>query len=262
LGLPILAALIIFGGTWLAAGVAAVAVVGLLELYQAFGVITIRMRVMAVIFVSAQMILIVIFGGTMAFVVPMLVLIFLMIMMVAQHRTRDIFIPIVGSFGFVYIVLMLSTIYLIRENWGVYAVWLIFIAAWGCDTGAYFTGKAIGRRKLAPVLSPKKTVEGAIGGSITATALGAVYGVILYNLDEISLNFVYIYALITLICSIAAQFGDLAASAIKRQRGVKDFGNIIPGHGGVLDRFDSIIFATPVAYVILVVIDVLNGGTL
>ena len=261
-GLPILAVLIILGGPWLAAAIAVVASIGLLEFYQAFGTVTFKGHALVAVFVSAHMVLLAAFGATTAFVVPMLLPVLLMIYTVVQHKARDVYLPIVGGFGFVYIVVMLSTIYLIRENWGIYALCLIFIAAWGCDTGAYFTGKAIGKRTLAPMLSPKKTVEGAIGGSIAATVLGAVFGIILYNLGEISLNYVYFYALITLICSVAAQFGDLAASAIKRQRGVKDFGNIIPGHGGILDRFDSIIFAAPVAYFLLLIIDALYGGTI
>jgi len=262
LGLPILAVFLIFGGHWLLAAVGVVAAIGFLEFYRAFGLVRKLHYVLIILSVSIHMILIGFFGAVAAFVVPMVLPMCLMAINVLRHKDRDIYAPAIGSFGFVYIVLTLSMVYLLRDGFGAYAVWLIFIAAWGCDTGAYFTGMAIGRRKLAPVLSPKKTVEGAVGGSVVATLLGAVYGLILYNAGVVAPNAVVLYALTTLVCSVAAQFGDLAASAIKRQRCIKDFGNVMPGHGGVLDRFDSIIFAAPVAFLILVLAQPLMRGGL
>jgi phosphatidate cytidylyltransferase len=115
----------------------------------------------------------------------------------------------------------------------------------------------MGRHKLAPTLSPKKTVEGSIGGTVAATFLGAAYGFILHNLNLLDFGYILIFAVTAFVCSIAGQIGDLVASAIKRGRGLKDYGNLMPGHGGVLDRFDSIIFTAPLAFVILTFVEIL-----
>ena len=136
---------------------------------------------------------------------------------------------------------------------GALYVGLIFIAAWGSDTGAYFLGIGFGKRKLAPRLSPKKTLVGAIGGLVTSAVLCAVYAFILYSLEfwtpaNLVLNLL-LFAAFGIIGSALGQAGDLVASAIKRHVGVKDYGRIIPGHGGVLDRFDSILFVAPFALI-------------
>jgi phosphatidate cytidylyltransferase len=113
------------------------------------------------------------------------------------------------------------------------------------DTGAYFVGKAIGKRKLAPVLSPGKTVEGAVGGFAFAVVLALLLGLWL----KLPLGFC---AAAGVLIGILAQLGDLSKSAIKREIGVKDFGKLIPGHGGVLDRFDSLMFTGPAVYWLVV----------
>lgn len=151
-------------------------------------------------------------------------------------------------FGIVYVPVMLSFIYLTRmlEN-GFSLVWLIFFCAWGCDTFAYCTGMLLGKHKLAPVLSPKKSVEGAVGGVVGAAVLGAVYA-------ALTGAPVPVYALICGVGAVASQIGDLAASAVKRQHGIKDYGKLIPGHGGILDRFDSVIVTAPMIYILAVVL--------
>ena len=149
---------------------------------------------------------------------------------------------ITSLFGFAYVAGLLSAVLIMREFLGLYYVWFIFIAAWGCDTGAYFAGRAFGKRKLAPKLSPKKTVAGAIGGTLTAAILCVVYALI-FGDGSTWLP----YAIFGIIGAILGQAGDLSASALKRHVGLKDFGQIIPGHGGVLDRFDSIQFVAPFA---------------
>ena len=145
-------------------------------------------------------------------------------------------------FAIVYVAVMLSFIYLTRmlPN-GQYHVWLIFLCSWGCDTCAYCVGMLIGKHKMAPVLSPKKSVEGAVGGVIGAALLGTVYGAATGGpMME--------YALICAVGALISMVGDLAASAIKRNQEIKDYGTLIPGHGGILDRFDSVIFTAPVIY--------------
>lgn len=151
-------------------------------------------------------------------------------------------------FGIVYIPVMLSFVYLTRMlEAGEYLVWLIFFSSWGCDTFAYCTGMLIGKHKLAPVLSPKKSVEGAVGGIVGAAALGAVFAACIGAP-------VWIYASICAVGAAASQVGDLAASAVKRQHGIKDYGKIIPGHGGILDRFDSVIVTAPMIYLLAAVL--------
>ena len=133
-----------------------------------------------------------------------------------KYNTQQI---LAGFFGVFYVAVMLSYIYQTRIlPGGIFTVWLVFVCSWGCDTCAYCVGMLIGKHKMAPILSPKKSVEGGIGG-IVGAAGGAI-----------------------------SQIGDLAASAIKRYHNIKDYGKLIPGHGGILDRFDSVIFTAPIIY--------------
>ncbi|HSH36827.1 phosphatidate cytidylyltransferase, partial [Schnuerera sp.] len=118
----------------------------------------------------------------------------------------------------------------------------IFIIAWGTDTFAYLTGSLFGKNKLCPKLSPKKTVEGSIGGIIGSIILTLIF-VKYYGLFPI-----WKFFLLAFLGSIIAQLGDLNASKIKRVTGIKDYGFIMPGHGGILDRFDSILFTAPFVY--------------
>ena len=149
-------------------------------------------------------------------------------------------------FGIVYVGVMLSYIYQTRMlPGGQFHVWLIFLCSWGCDTFAYCTGMLIGKHRLAPVLSPKKSIEGAVGGVLGAAALGAVYAAFIEEPPAA-------YAAICAVGAVASQIGDLAASAVKRQHGIKDYGKLIPGHGGILDRFDSVIVTAPMIYTLAV----------
>lgn len=136
------------------------------------------------------------------------------------------------------------------EN-GRYLVLLPFIAAFLSDAGAYFIGCSIGKHRLAPSVSPKKSVEGAIGGMVSAVVFMLVYGLILNKAAGMEVNYI-LFAAYGLLGSIAGQIGDLTFSYIKRRYGIKDFGNLLPGHGGILDRFDSIVFVAPITEVFLV----------
>ena len=124
-------------------------------------------------------------------------------------------------------------------------VWLVVIAAFGSDICAYFTGYFLGKHKMAPNLSPKKTVEGAVGGLIGSTALCALFAFFLMKTS------IAVCALIGLVGGAAGMAGDLTASAFKRKMGIKDYGKLIPGHGGIMDRFDSVMFVAPVIYYII-----------
>ena len=156
-------------------------------------------------------------------------------------------------FGIVYIVTCIAFIAKIRGlEHGNWLVWFAIIAAWASDTFAYFIGKRFGKHKFSKV-SPKKSIEGCIAGVIGAVIVALIYT---YAVNEItSLNFSYIYiTIITAILSIIGQIGDFAASSIKRYVDVKDYSNLIPGHGGMLDRIDSLMFLSPFAYVFLTII--------
>lgn len=121
-------------------------------------------------------------------------------------------------------------------------VWLVYIIAFGTDTFAYFSGKIFGKHKLYPEVSPNKTIEGAIGGIIGCTIISLIY------FDYLRIN-KYIYIIIfSVSASIFSMAGDLVASKIKRENKIKDFGNMLPGHGGILDRFDSVLFVAPIVY--------------
>jgi phosphatidate cytidylyltransferase len=121
-------------------------------------------------------------------------------------------------------------------------VWLIFLTAFGTDITAFFTGRAIGRHKLCPAVSPGKTVEGAVGGFLGSVLFCGLFGRLL-------MPALFVHCLILgAVGGIVSQLGDLTASVFKRSLGIKDYGNLIPGHGGILDRFDSVLFTAPVIY--------------
>lgn len=149
--------------------------------------------------------------------------------------------------------LLSSLIRILMLRIGRYVILIPFIVAFGSDSGAYFAGRFFGSRKLAPVISQHKTVEGAVGGVIAAVVLMVVYGLILQLAFDFRVN--YLYAILYgLTGSVAGIFGDLCFSVIKRQTGIKDYGNIIPGHGGILDRFDSMMMVGPLMEVLLIIL--------
>lgn len=148
-----------------------------------------------------------------------------------------------------YAPVMLSFIYLVRSlPYGIYTVWMIFISSWICDTCAYVVGMLVGKHKLAPVLSPKKSIEGALGGIAGSALVGAAYAYFLVERVIEQQQITWIFVLISAVWAVISQVGDLAASAIKRNHEIKDYGKLIPGHGGVMDRFDSVIFTAPMIY--------------
>lgn len=158
-------------------------------------------------------------------------------------------------FGVVYVAVMLSYIYQTRNlKDGAFLVWLIFLCSWGCDTCAYCVGVLFGKHKMSPKLSPKKSVEGAVGGVLGAALLGGIYAAAVGSYLQASGNQVLEYALICGVGALISMVGDLAASAIKRNHEIKDYGKLIPGHGGILDRFDSVIFTAPVIYLLSVLL--------
>ena len=158
-----------------------------------------------------------------------------------------------GIFGLIYTTFMMSFIYYTRESVdGIWFIWVIFITSWVSDTCAYFVGSAWGKHKMTPRLSPKKSWEGAVGGIIGSGIATAVFGLIYEINHDNRFAMIPIFFLIGCIGAFISMCGDLVASAVKRNTNVKDFGNVIPGHGGILDRFDSVLFTAPTVYFMIV----------
>lgn len=155
-----------------------------------------------------------------------------------------------AMFSFLYGPVMLSFLYLLREGFedGVYLVWFVFLASWGSDTCAYCVGVLIGKHKMTPKLSPKKSIEGAVGGVLGAMLLFVLYTHFVINSYTgivLSLPFA---AAMGAVGALVSMVGDLAASAVKRDHEIKDYGKLIPGHGGIMDRFDSVIVVAPIVF--------------
>ena len=184
-------------------------------------------------------------------IITMLAIMFIKVI-ISNMRTKlsDIMITF---FGICYIPLFLLFIPLLHgTETGKYLIWYIFISAWGSDTCAYFVGSKFGKHKFSKI-SPKKSIEGCIGGILGAAIISIIYTVCINHFANLSISFIFT-PLITILLSILSQIGDLAASTIKRTVEIKDFGNLIPGHGGLLDRIDSVIFIAPFAYFLLTLI--------
>ena len=171
---------------------------------------------------------------------------FLYVVQFPKYKSSQI---ISSIFAFLYGPVMLSFIYQTRETeYGLYMVWLILLSSWGCDTCAYVVGMLFGKKKIFPLLSPKKSLEGCIGGVAGAALLGGLYAYFLVDRVIVEQNVLWIIVFICAVGSIMSMVGDLAASAIKRNHDIKDYGKLIPGHGGIMDRFDSVIVTAPMIY--------------
>lgn len=244
--LVIIALATIISGSWiLFFTLLAVSLIGMRELYKVMKVSDEHVTVLELVgYLGAVLYYIAMkadFGnyGTMAIIISMILILFVYVFGYPKYHAEQV---MAAFFGVVYVAVMLSFIYLTRSlPDGKFLVWLIFLCSWGCDTCAYCVGMLIGKHKMAPVLSPKKSIEGAVGGVAGAALLGVIYAAATQGkMAE--------YALICAVGALISMVGDLAASAIKRNQNIKDYGKLIPGHGGVLDRFDSVIITAPVIY--------------
>ena len=236
---------IISGGYVLFFTLLCISLIGMQELYKAMGIHEDRTGLLEIVgYLGAVLYYIsLLLGfesyGLMAVLVSLILVMFVYVFTYPKYHANQV---MAAFFGVVYVAVMLSFILMTRNlPDGKFIVWLIFLCSWGCDTCAYCVGMMIGKHKMAPVLSPKKSVEGGVGGVVGAALLGVIYAAATQGpMVE--------YAVICGIGALISMVGDLAASAIKRNQGIKDYGKLIPGHGGILDRFDSVIFTAPVIY--------------
>ncbi len=165
---------------------------------------------------------------------------------IEERKLEDALATITGIFYIVFFSYHIALIAMMGEM--EYLVWLVVITAFGTDIMAYFTGYALGKHKLCPKISPKKTIEGSVGGTLGSIILCGLFGFFFAKPLLIQC------LIIGLLGGVFSQFGDLTASVFKRKMGIKDYGNLIPGHGGILDRFDSVLFTGPLVYYALCLI--------
>ncbi|MDO4710571.1 MAG: phosphatidate cytidylyltransferase [Peptostreptococcaceae bacterium] len=252
--LPVLFFVMLKGGVYIYIGGTICSLVGLFEYFRVFEAngyrpITIWSYLLTVIMYTMISLSELNFSHIVINILYLLIAAGAYMIIMRKIRIEDLMVTLLG---FVYIPVFLSHINLLSNMGSIY-VWLVFIFAWVSDTSAYFSGVFFGKRKLIPQISPKKTIEGSIGG-----ILGTVIFTVVFAMAFKEQNPMYFVPL-AIIGSIFSQLGDLFASAIKRQLQIKDYGNIIPGHGGVLDRFDSILFTAPLTYYGVILIDFIQN---
>lgn len=252
----LLLVVIITGGDILLTGLCVVSLLGLYELNRIFGMEKSLLGYVTYGMAIAYYLGIRFTDITKNMSMFLFVMIFLIVLMSVyvltfpKYKANQV---MAAFFGVFYIAVMLSCIYHTRMiSHGAYLVWLIFLCSWGCDTCAYCVGMLIGKHKMVPSLSPKKTVEGAVGGVLGAVLLTVIYGFLFREAMGIKEKDVFVMAGISGAGALISIIGDLAASAMKRNYEIKDYGNLIPGHGGILDRFDSVIFTAPIIYFLAV----------
>lgn len=254
--LAITIAVVVLGGDILFATLFAISLIGMMELFR---IVKVNKSLPGMLGYAAGITYYLLIYFNLEEYLMMVFIFYLMLLMFAyvfgfpKFTTEQIAVSFLGLF---YVSIMLSYIYQVRmlED-GALLVWLIFIGAWGSDTCAYSVGMLIGKHKVAPKLSPKKSLEGCIGGVVGAALIGSIYGTVIQDYLVNIVNPGLAFAIIGGVSSVIAQIGDLAASAIKRNHEIKDYGNLIPGHGGILDRFDSIIFTAPIVYYLAVLLN-------
>ena len=255
---PILAIILIWGNSYiLDIFISIVAIMSLHEFYKAFKGKANPIRWVG--YVTALLICImplipgeyILPGITLLILMNILVLFAQVIATNMKYNTTDIAISL---FGVCYIVFFLMFVPLIRDNLenGRILIWYVFWAAWGTDIFAFLIGSRIGKHKFTEI-SPNKSIEGCIAGILGSIVLSLLYTWICNTSWNLNINYFYIFG-ISIFLSIVSQIGDLAASSVKRHCEIKDFSNLIPGHGGLLDRIDSVIFVLPFAYFLLSII--------
>lgn len=237
LGIILLIFVVNQGGVYLSTSIFILSLVGIYEFYKAVHNIGLNPINFIGLLGALGIYLTSVFPKlSIGFVITIITILLLLQLLKNKSTIGDITITLIGV---LYIPFMLFHIYYLD---GSVLIWLIFIISFGTDTFAYIFGNLFGKKKLCPKISPNKTIEGSIGGIFGSLVL-TLFFVYYFDLN----NFVN-YSLLAIIASITSQLGDLVASKIKRMAKIKDYGKLFPGHGGVLDRFDSIILTAPIIY--------------
>ena len=257
LGLPMVIIVLLLGNKYVIdVALAIVAVIALHEYFNAFskykpikwiGYLS-AISISLIHIITEDMLL-----KTIALVIPVIVIVLFMQLVIKNMKISIIDIAIT-LFGICYIVLFILFIPLMagEENGKIY-IWYIFIISWGTDIFAYLVGKRFGKHKFSKI-SPNKSIEGCVAGIVGAVILALIYTFFVNKFASVHVISYVAITIVAIILSIVGQFGDFSASSIKRFVGIKDFSNLIPGHGGILDRIDSLIFIAPFAYILLMFI--------
>ena len=242
IALPLLFFFVLMGGLYLEVAVGIVSLIALYEFFAALKKKSLKPSefITYVLLIALYIILHFELSG----LISIAILIYVAYLLVQylfnpDKKFADVGVTIVAAF---YVIFFFYHVVLLSNLEPSFYIWYIFIVSWGADTGAYFAGVSFGKHKMMPSVSPKKTIEGAVGGVLSAILISVIFT--LFN-DK---SFVIYSVFIGITGSLISIVGDLIASRIKREMDVKDFGNIMPGHGGVLDRFDSLLFVTPFVY--------------
>lgn len=249
----LLIAVLALGTPFVEIAVALLAVVAVTELFNATRLSGNKMLLLVAVIGTAFLVTVQCFGAD--FFTPAMYVYIVVLFAVYMANMQTVKLKDIAKTFFItiYIAFLFAHIILVRNmEYGHLLIWLVLIGAFVTDTAALFGGKFFGKHKLCPKLSPKKTVEGSIGGII-----GCIIGTLVFCLVcrfgfDLEINYGCAVA-VGFGASIISQLGDLSASCIKRQFGIKDYGKIFPGHGGVMDRFDSLIFVSPFVYYMLIV---------
>ncbi len=247
--LPLLVILLL-GGYVLFAACLVIGIMGVREFYNGFGKMGIKPSFPVACVASAALYAVEFFSGNstewyMLWFFGVIVVSLLYLFNIDKRRLEDAMATITGIF---YVVFFSFHVTLVERTDYSMMVWLIVITAFGTDIMAYFSGYLLGKHKLCPTISPKKTIEGSIGGILGSVILSGIFGWIF--MPEMIVHCIVIGVL----GGVISQLGDLTASVFKRKMGIKDYGNLIPGHGGILDRFDSVLFTGPMVYYYIVLI--------
>lgn len=250
----VLVAIFVIGGDVMFVFLMLLSLIGAFELYRALKIHKSLLSVIGYAAIITHYIFIRFFTADYIVLVYSGALILIMAVFVFRYPRYKLAQLFGAFFGIFYTGVTLSFLYMLRmiPDSGAFLVWLIILSSWGCDIFAYLSGMLFGKHKFAHRISPNKSVEGAVGGVVGATVLALIYGIIVRGFIPDMKLVPLVFALICFFGSVVSQIGDLTASGIKRQVGIKDYGRLFPGHGGVLDRFDSVIIVAPVLYFITV----------
>ncbi|MDD6254672.1 MAG: phosphatidate cytidylyltransferase [Eubacteriales bacterium] len=252
--------LVLLGGPWIKGAVFVITIMGLYEFYRGFHSIDVHpsypIAVVSICLLYFINIITYYFHpfspGVTLFLYMMwfFVSVLMCLLYLFKIEERDLADAMATITGIVYIGFFAYHAVLAEDTFavlcGVSPVWLILITAFGTDIFAYFGGYFLGKHKLCPNISPKKTIEGSICGTLASTLLCTGFGYLFMDRE-----YMLAFVLVGLAGGIFSQFGDLTASIFKRKMGIKDYGHLIPGHGGIMDRFDSVIFTSPMIFYVL-----------